>query len=67
MSEADKHAAIKEAFQREEMKVVFRESLDAWLDKQFAQFGKWTLGALLAAAFAGCVYLALVGQGWIHK
>lgn len=47
-------------------KEVVKEALEEWLDKKFAQFGKWTLGGLCALAFAGCVYLALAGQGW-HK
>lgn len=47
-------------------KEVIKEALEEWLDKKFAQFGRWSLGAILALALAGCVYLALVGQGW-HK
>lgn len=47
-------------------KEVVKEALEEWLDKKFAQFGKWTLGGLCALAFAGLVYLALAGQGW-HK
>lgn len=47
-------------------KEIVKEALEEWLDKKFAQFGKWTLGGLSALAFAGLVYLALAGQGW-HK
>lgn len=47
-------------------KEVIKEALQEWLDKQFAAFGKWTAMGLLALAFAGCVYLGLIGQGW-HK
>ena len=47
-------------------KEVIKEALQEWLDKQFASFGKWTAMGLLALAFAGCVYLGLMSQGW-HK
>lgn len=46
--------------QKEAVKAAIRE----WMDDAFAEFGKWTLKGLLVAAFVGCVYLALKGQGW---
>lgn len=45
-------------------KEAIKEALREWLNDQFAQFGKWAFTSLLAAAFVGCVYLALVGAGW---
>ncbi|NMM21858.1 MAG: hypothetical protein HHJ15_18215 [Rhodoferax sp.] len=45
-------------------KDVVKEALREWLDDAFATFGRWTFMGLLAAAFAGAVYLALKGQGW---
>ena len=45
-------------------KEAVKEALQVWLDKQFMQFGKWTLSGLFAAAFAGAVYLWLVSHGW---
>jgi len=45
-------------------KEVVKEALREWLDDAFATFGKWTFTGLMAAAFAGLVYLALKGQGW---
>jgi hypothetical protein len=48
------------------VKRALKEGLREWLDDQFSAFGKWSLAGLLAAAFAGLVYLALTGQGW-HK
>lgn len=47
-------------------KDAVKEALREWLDDQFATFGRWTFYGLMAAAFAGLVYLALVGAGW-HK
>jgi hypothetical protein len=47
-----------------------KEALKEWLDDQFhescASFGKWAIKSILAAAFCGLVYLALIGFGW-HK
>ena len=51
---------------KEMEKEAIKEALSEWLDKQFALVGKWTFAGLVAAALAGLVYLALVGQGW-HK
>jgi hypothetical protein len=46
-------------------KEAVKEALQEWLDKQFALFGKWTLGGLCSAAFAGGVYLWLAAHGWV--
>lgn len=45
-------------------KEAIKEALREWLNEQYAAFGRWALHSLLAAAFAGCVYLALIGVGW---
>lgn len=47
-------------------KAAMKEGLKEWLDEMFATFGRWTMTGLIAAAFAGLVYLALVGAGF-HK
>lgn len=52
-----KNDAIKEAL---------KEGLREWLDDQFAEFGKWTMRAVVAAFLAGIVWLALVSSGWKH-
>lgn len=49
---------------RDEQKQVLKEAIREWLDEQFAAFGRWTFYGMLGAAFCGCVYLALVSQGW---
>lgn len=54
------------AIDTELQKAAVKEALKEWLDEQFATFGKWTFTGLLAAAFAGGVYLAMAGAGW-HK
>jgi hypothetical protein len=48
------------------LKAALKEGLREWLDEKFANFGKWSLGGLAAAAMAGLVYLAMSGAGW-HK
>ena len=45
-------------------KRAIKEAINEWLNEKFAEFGRWTFYGLLAAAFAGAVYLALRGQGW---
>lgn len=49
---------------RELQKQAIKEAITEWLNEQFATFGRWTFYGLMAAAFAGMVYLALKGQGW---
>ena len=53
--------------QNEAMKDALKEGLREWLDDQFAEFGKWTLRAAIAALLAGVVGLALVSSGWKHS
>jgi hypothetical protein len=49
---------------REAQKQVLREAIREWMDDAFAEFGKWTFKGILVLAFAGCVYMAMKGQGW---
>lgn len=62
MSDNNKHPLPP--IDMETQKDAVKEALKEWLDEAFATFGKWTFTGLLAAAFAGAVYLALKGQGW---
>jgi len=41
---------------KEEAKQAMKEALNEWLDKQWAQFGKWTAGGLVSLAIAGLAY-----------
>lgn len=52
------------ALDKETQKQALKEAIQEWMDAQFAAFGRWTFYGLLAVAFAGCVYLAMKGQGW---
>lgn len=51
---------------KEAQKQALKEAIREWLDDAFADFGRWTLKGLLAAAFCGAVYLAMISAGW-HK
>lgn len=51
---------------KDEMVKVFQEAIEKWLDKKFAEVGRWTFGGLMAAIIAGLIYMALVADGW-HK
>lgn len=48
---------------KNEQKQVVKEAIQEWLDVQFAQFGKYSLGACIAFAFAVMLYLYLSAHG----
>ena len=50
----------------EVQKQAVKEALTEWLDDKFLAFGRWTFYGLMASAFAGLVYMALISLGW-HK
>jgi len=51
---------------RAAQKEAVKEAIKEWMNEQFATFGRYTFWGVMAAAFAGLVYLALIGAGW-HK
>jgi hypothetical protein len=51
----------------EEEKEVLKEALREWLDAKFAEFGKWSLGSIVCAAFIALIYFMLSMNGWSHK
>jgi hypothetical protein len=57
---------IRQAIRDEEGKRIVKEAINEWLEKKFADIGKWTLGGLGAAALAAVTYFILTSQGW-HK
>lgn len=52
---------------REEAKAAMKEALTEWLDKQWAQFGKWTAGGLMSLAIAALAYAYSKTHGFIGK
>lgn len=44
---------------REDLKELFKEAHDEWMEKKWAEFGKWTFRGIAAAAFTGLVSLYL--------
>lgn len=46
----------------EEQKAIFKEALQEWLDARYAEFGKWTVRGILAAALVAVV-IFLTGHG----
>lgn len=50
----------------EQIKRITKEALKEWLDDKFQQFGKWTLGGIIAAGLFALVYFILSLNGW-HK
>ena len=47
------------------LKEALKESLREWLDEKYAEFGKWSVHGLMAAALGATVYLIIWSQ-W-HK
>lgn len=41
---------------REELVEIFDQAINKWLDKKFAQVGKWTLGGVTALLLAGIAW-----------
>lgn len=58
--------ATRKRNQPSQDKELIKEAISEWLDKQFATFGKWTLGGIASAAVAALGYFVLTSQGW-HK
>lgn len=52
---------------KEEAKAAMKEALNEWLDKQFAIFGRWTMGGLASTAIAGLAYAYSKTHGFIGK
>jgi len=49
--------------QREEFRKIIREAIDAWLDKQFSAFGRWTFWGIVSAAIAAFSYAYFQTKG----
>lgn len=41
------------------IKRALKEALHEWLDDKFLMFGKWSMGAVMAAFFSAMVYFVL--------
>lgn len=46
------------------MKEALKQALKEWLDDKFAEFGRWTMGAFLAALIGAIVMFILHMNGW---
>ena len=48
----------------DDMRNALKKALREWLDEKYAEFGRFSLNAILAAAFAALIYFILHQQGW---
>lgn len=48
----------------EEKKRIVKEALQEWLDKQFAQVGRWTVRGLVSIGLGYAVYWYLTAHGF---
>lgn len=56
--------ADRSAVEREYDKEVIKEALHEWLDDKYAQFGRWSLTGIAAAALFVIAWLVLTSHGW---
>lgn len=42
--------AIVENLPKAEIKTMFKEAIDEWMDKQFSKFGRWSVYGIVASA-----------------
>ena len=47
-----------------ETKRLFKEALTEWLDRQYAEFGRWSFRALLVAVFGALIVFVMWSQGY---
>jgi hypothetical protein len=50
--------------QRADLKKLFKEAANEWLDDKYSAFGRWSFWGLLAMVFIGLVFFAMTMQGW---
>jgi hypothetical protein len=48
----------------QETKDALKQALKEWLDDKFAQFGRWSFGAICAAGLGALTYFILQMNGW---
>lgn len=46
-----------------EISVAIESAFDRWLDKKWAELGKWTFRGIVAAAFTGALWLWAKAKG----
>lgn len=46
-----------------EIKAAMKDAIKEWLDDKFADFGKWSLGGMLAGLLGGVGYFIL----WVYS
>ena len=69
MNEPDHESQIEInlRLQKDLVKSALKEALKEWLDEKFQVFGKWSIGAIAAAALALLAWGILVSNGWQMK
>ena len=58
---------LRVRLQKDVIKDAMKDALKEWLDEKFLTFGKWSLGAIGAAALVAFAWLILVSHGWEMK
>ena len=50
--------------QKSDLKQLFKEAANEWLEDKFATFGRWAFISVLAMVFIGLIFFAMTMQGW---
>jgi hypothetical protein len=50
---------------KREISEAIERAFDAWLDKKWAELGKWTFRGIVATAFTGAVWLWAKSKGLV--
>lgn len=58
---------LRVKMQKDLIKDAMKDALKEWLDEKFQTFGKWSLGAIAAAALVAFAWLMLISHGWELK
>lgn len=57
-------AELLKAHEREVLGKVFDDAINRWLDKKFAEVGRWSLRGIMATVFGGLVWFYLHTGGF---
>lgn len=55
--------ALDDPERHERLKRLMMEAHEEWLEKKWAEFGKWTARGFMALVFSAIIYLALKAKG----
>ena len=58
--------SMSDGLNKDEVKEALKSAIKEWMNERFSEFGKWSLGGIMAGALGLLAYLILLSNGW-HK